>query len=242
MRWGFFHSGRFSQQYRERFGELPSATLRHWLRPAPDVAGALQYGGPVTLSLPPGEFDAYLFDCDGTIADSMPLHFLAWQETLAEWGCELSEELFYAWGGRTVPDVISDLNTARGLAMPVAAVAARHMELYEKMLPRLAAVPDVLEHIETAHGRIPFAVVSGSTRASVTASLTALGLLDRFDTMVCAGDYARPKPAPDPFLLAAERLNVDPARCLVFEDADNGIRSAQAAGMAWVHVPAPGRR
>ncbi|OKI20882.1 haloacid dehalogenase [Streptomyces sp. CB03911] len=194
------------------------------------------------LSLPPGEFDAYLFDCDGTVADSMPLHFLAWRQALGEWGCELSEELFYAWGGRAVPDIITDLNADRGLAMPVAVVADRHLELYQEMLPKLAAVPGVLEHIEDAHGRIPFAIVSGSSRTSVTASLTTLGLLDRFEVMVCDGDYPRPKPAPDPFLLAARRLGVDPGRCLVFEDADNGVRAAQAAGMAWVRVPGPQAR
>lgn len=194
------------------------------------------------LALPSGEFDAYLFDCDGTIADSMPLHFLAWRQALNEWGCELSEELFYAWGGRAVDDIISDLNTGQGLAMPVPAVARRHEELYQEMLPRLTAVPGVLEHIEAAYGRIPLAVVSGGTRDSVTASLTSLDLLDRFEVMVCAGDYARSKPAPDPFLLAADTLGVDPERCLVFEDTDNGVRSAQAAGMAWVRVPPPQER
>ncbi|MFE0152425.1 HAD family hydrolase [Nonomuraea sp. NPDC059007] len=194
------------------------------------------------LDLPPGEFGAYLFDCDGTIADSMPLRFLAWRQALGEWGCELSEELFYAWAGRTVADIIADLNASQGLAMPVPAVARRGEELCQEMLPRLTAVPGVLEHIEAAFGRIPFAVVSGSDRESVTATLTALGLLDRFEVMVCAGDYPRAKPDPDPFLIAARQLGVDPERCLVFEDADNGIQAAQAAGMAWVRVPSPGQR
>ncbi|MEU7898692.1 HAD family phosphatase [Nonomuraea sp. NPDC049152] len=194
------------------------------------------------LGLPPGEFGAYLFDCDGTIADSMPLRFLAWQQALSEWGCELSEELFYAWGGRTVVDIITDLNASQGLAMPVPAVARRGEELCQEMLPQLTAVPGVLEHIEAEFGRIPFAVVSGSSRESVTATLTALALLDKFEVMVCAGEYPRAKPAPDPFLLAAQQLGVDPKHCLVFEDADNGIQAAQAAGMAWVLVPPPGRR
>ncbi|WSL65081.1 HAD family phosphatase [Kitasatospora herbaricolor] len=123
--------------------------------------------------------------------------------------------------------------------MPVAVVADRHRELYQEMLPKPAAVPGVLEHIEEAHGRIPFAIVSGSSRASVTASLTTLGPLDRFEAMVCDGDYPRPRPAPDPILLAARQLGVDPERYLVFEDADNGVRAAQAAGMAWVRVPGP---
>ncbi|MEV2272540.1 HAD family hydrolase [Nonomuraea africana] len=194
------------------------------------------------LSLPPGEVGSYLFDCDGTIADSMPLRFLAWQQALSEWGCEFSEELFYAWGGRAVVDIITDLNARQGLTMPALAVARRGEELCQEMLPQLTAVPGVLEHIEAEFGRIPFAVVSGSSRESVTATLTALALLDKFEVMVCAGEYPRAKPAPDPFLLAAQQLGVDPKHCLVFEDADNGIQAAQAAGMAWVHVPPPGRR
>ncbi|MFE9691728.1 HAD family hydrolase [Micromonospora sp. NPDC005806] len=95
----------------------------------------------------------------------------------------------------------------------------------------------MLAHIEDAHGRVPFAVVSGSTRESVTASLTALGLLDRFETLVCAGDYTRAKPDPEGFLLAARRLGVAPTDCLVFEDTALGVQAATAAGMAAVRVP-----
>ena len=88
---------------------------------------------------------------------------------------------------------------------------------------------------------MPFAVVSGSTRESVTASLTALGLLDRFDTLVCAEDYARPKPDPECYLRAARRLGVA-GHCLVFEDTDLGVAAATAAGMASVRVPPPWQR
>jgi beta-phosphoglucomutase-like phosphatase (HAD superfamily) len=196
----------------------------------------------VKIPRPPGEFRAYLFDCDGTIADSMPLHYTAWTRALGEWGAELPEELFYAWGGRPVADIIADLNAAQGLDMPVETVARRREDAYQTLLPGLTAVPEVLEHIEDAHGRVPFAVVSGSTRESVTASLTTLGLLDRFEVTVCAGDYAKPKPDPEAFLLAADRLGVAPAGCLVFEDTDLGIAAATAAGMASVRVPPPWQR
>lgn len=138
----------------------------------------------MTLPLPPGEFAAYLFDCDGTIVDSMPLHYVAWQRALGEWGCEFPEDLFYAWGGRPTADIIVALNEQQGLSMPVATVVERRESYYEELLPQLAAVPEVLAHIHDAHRRVPFAVVSGSTRASVTASLDALGLLDRFDVLV----------------------------------------------------------
>jgi beta-phosphoglucomutase-like phosphatase (HAD superfamily) len=193
----------------------------------------------VRLPLPPGDFQAYLFDCDGTITDSMPAHYRAWTQALGEWGCTLSEELFYAWGGRTVDEIIEDLNRRDGLAMPVAAVADRREELFRESLVEMRAVPGVLAHIDDAYRRVPFAVVSGSTRASVTASLTALGLLDRFPVLVCAGDYARPKPDPEAYLLAARLLGTEPGACLVFEDTDLGIQAATAAGMASVRVPPP---
>ncbi len=194
------------------------------------------------LTLPPGNFQAYLFDCDGTIADSMPLHYLAWRRALGEWKCDFDERLFYEWGGRPTTEIIATLNTMRGLKMPVQEVADRKEALYYEFLPRLKAIPEVLEHIEAQHGRIPFAVVSGSTRESVEASLRSLNLLDRFDTLVCAGDYRNAKPAPDAFLVAAERLGVQPEACLVFEDTDMGIQAARAAGMASVKIPLPWER
>ncbi|MGB2669056.1 MAG: HAD family phosphatase, partial [Candidatus Acidiferrum sp.] len=172
------------------------------------------------LELPAGTFRAYLFDCDGTIADSMPLHYIAWKNSLAEWNCSFDERLFYAWGGRPVAEIISLLNEQQGLSMPVERVATRKEDLYRELLPQLKAVPEVMEHIDAQHGRIPFAVVSGSTRESVTASLASLRLLDRFETMVCAGEYERSKPDPECFLLAASRLRVAPQDCLVFEDTE----------------------
>lgn len=194
------------------------------------------------LELPAGPFEAYLFDCDGTIADSMPLHYIAWKQALGEHGCDFPEDLFYGWGGMPVHEIISTLNQRHGLAMPVEEVAVRKENLYYEFLPRLTAVPEVLEVIEASHGTLPFAVVSGSTRESVTASLESLRLRDKFDTLVCAGDYRRSKPHPEGFLLAAERLGVAPEKCLVFEDTAMGIEAATAAGMASVKVLQPWER
>ena len=191
----------------------------------------------IELEIPGGEFHAYLFDCDGTVADSMPLHYKAWKRALAEWNCDYPEELFYSWGGKPVRKIIADLNAMHGLHMPVDAVAARKEALYLEQLPELKAIPPVLEQVEKHYGRIPLGVVSGSRRDSVVGSLTALGLMDRFDTLVCAEDYIHGKPAPDAFLLGAQRLNVQPASCLVFEDTELGIEAATAAGMASVRVP-----
>jgi beta-phosphoglucomutase family hydrolase len=191
------------------------------------------------LKLPEGVFSAYLFDCDGTIVDSMPLHYVAWKKVLGEWNCEFEEAFFYSLGGMPIVEIVATLNERHGLSMPVATVARRKESLYYEMLPQLKVVPEVLEHIEEQHGRIPFAVVSGSTRDSVTASLGRLRLLDRFETMVCAGEYEKGKPDPEAFLLAASRLGVEPHACLVFEDTEMGIQAATAAGMASVKVPPP---
>jgi len=189
------------------------------------------------LQLPEGNFRAYLFDCDGTIADSMPLHYNAWKAVLAEWKCEYPEEVFYSWGGKPVRKIIADLNEINGLQMPIEDVASRKEGLYLAQIPDLQVIPEVLEHIEAEHGRIPFAVVSGSTRDSVVGSLSVLGLLEKFDTIVSAEDYKHGKPAPDGYLLAAERLGVAPVDCLVFEDTEMGIEAATAAGMASVKIP-----
>jgi len=194
------------------------------------------------LKLPPGPFGAYLFDCDGTIADSMPLHYIAWKKALGEWNCEFDEKLFYAWGGMPISEIISTLNEKHGLSMPVEIVSHRREQFYLELLPQLTVVPEVLEHIEARHGSIPLAVVSGSTRESVTASLASLKLLDRFDTLVCAGDYQKSKPDPEAFLLAAAKLGVEPKACLVFEDTAMGIQAATAAGMASVRIPPPWER
>lgn len=191
------------------------------------------------LAIPPGDFGAYLFDCDGTIVDSMPLHYVAWKQALAEWNCEFNEELFYAWGGKPPVQIIAELNKMHGLEMPVAALAERKENLYFDQLDDLKPVSEVLEIIQSEFGRIPFAVVSGSTRESIIKSLTVVGLIRYFPVIVGSEDYARSKPAPDVFLAGAAHLGVPPERCLVFEDAPIGIEGAVAAGMANVRIPNP---
>lgn len=194
------------------------------------------------IPLPEGPFRAYLFDCDGTIVDSMPLHYVAWVKALAEHNCDFPEALFYSWGGMPADEAIATLNTRYNLTMPIQEVADRKEALYYELLPQLQAVPEVLEHIHLSHGKIPFAVVSGSTRESVTKSLETLGILNLFETLVCAGDYTNAKPDPEPFLLAAQRLGLPPESCLVFEDTDLGIQAATAAGMASVKILQPWER
>ena len=187
--------------------------------------------------LPEGNFKAYLFDLDGTIADSMPLHFRAWTKAIEAAGGHFPEEVFYELGGVPIVRVVEILNERFGYTMPAEDTAHKKEELYLTLIHEVQPIAAVVAHVKAMHSKIPLAIVSGSPRASIESTLETLGLTGCFDTLVGAEDYTHGKPDPEPFLTAAKRLNIDPKDCLVFEDADAGIASAKAAGMSWVKVP-----
>lgn len=189
------------------------------------------------LQIPEGEFDGYIFDCDGTLADTMPLHYQAWCAALAEHACEFPEALFYELGGVPTEKIIELLNERHGHQMPVVETAKYKESLYVKLIPQILPIEPVVEFVRQFHGKKPLAVASGGHRAIVIKTLSALGIADKFDAIVGAEDYANGKPAPDPFLEAARRIGVPPERCLAFEDTQLGITSATAAGMQTVLVP-----
>ncbi len=170
----------------------------------------------------------------------MPLHHSAWLSALEGTGAEFDERLFYALAGTPTPGIIEILNERHGLSLSPERISHLKEAAYFELLPQITVVPDVHEAILSGHGRLPMAVVSGSPRDSVLKTLNFLGLRHYFEVIIGAEDCARGKPAPDPFLAAAHALGVPPKDCLVFEDADLGVQSAEAAGMAWVRVPSPG--
>jgi len=189
------------------------------------------------LPIPAGAFKAYLFDLDGTLADSMPLHYHSWVQAVTEAGGQFPEDVFYELGGVTLVRTVEILNERYGTHMPPVETAHRKEQLYLEMLPQLKPILSVLAHVHAMHGKIPLAIVSGSPRRSIESTLERLGLGNLFDLVVDAEDYTHGKPDPEPFLTAAKKLNIAPADCLVFEDADAGIASATAAGMQWARVP-----
>ncbi|MGI4755560.1 MAG: HAD family hydrolase [Janthinobacterium lividum] len=189
------------------------------------------------LALPAGNFRAYLFDLDGTVADTMPQHYRAWTAALAAHGAALSEDQFYKWGGVPPLRVAEQLRESFGYTFDPEALVADKEARFLAGVADVKPIASVLAHIVEAHGRIPLAIVSGSPRDNVERTLAALGLADRFAVTVCAEDYLQGKPHPEPFLTAAALLGVSPEDCLVFEDADAGIAAAEAAGMQWVRVP-----
>jgi HAD superfamily hydrolase (TIGR01509 family) len=183
-----------------------------------------------------GEFSGYIFDCDGTIADNMPLHYRAWSKAMEDFGGTYPEELFYSWGGRPTASIVDALNRRYGLDMPVAEVVRRKEDYYLQLLPEVVASAPVLEVIHSVGGFRPMAVASGGHHELVDATLDVLGIRELFTAIVCAEDYARGKPHPDPFLKAASLMGVPPGECVVYEDSPTGIEAAEAAGMAWVLV------
>jgi len=189
------------------------------------------------LKLPEREFDAYIFDCDGTLADTMPLHYRAWQRMLAERGAAISETLFHSMAGRPTEMIIEVLRDDHGVRFDDVDGAARRKEDYFlELIGEVTAIDAVLEVARRWRGIKPLAVASGGCRTNVERTLEALGIHDWFDAVVCVEDYLRPKPWPDPFLEAARRLRVRPSGCLVFEDSPLGVEAATAAGMDCVFV------
>ena len=193
------------------------------------------------LDLPPGDFAAYIFDCDGTLADTMPTHFRAWQTALGEHGPKMSEAMFYELGGVPTSRIVELLNERHGLSLCVETTVAHKEALFLEFSPEIAAIEPVVAIARRLHGVKPMAVASGGHRRIVMSTLSALGIVELFDAIVTSEDYTRGKPAPDPFLEAALRLGVPPESCLVFEDTTTGIAAATAAGMQSVLVPAPPR-
>lgn len=190
----------------------------------------------ISLQLPKRDFDAYIFDCDGTLADTMGLHFQAWQLALKPYGADLPVDLYYHWGGRPTREIVEALNEQQGLSMDAEALVHIKEELYFDLLPGVQPIQAVVDIAQSLHGKRPIAVASGGGRKSVISTLKGLGLLHLFDTVVTSEDYQLGKPAPDPYLEASRRLGVPPSECLVFEDTEIGRQSAAAAGMECVLV------
>lgn len=193
------------------------------------------------LVIPERDFGGYIFDCDGTLADTMPLHYRAWKRLVEELGGSFSEELFYQLGGKPTERILEQLRDEYGLNVgDTYSAAKRKEEYFVEMIHEVGPIEPVLEIARRWHTIKPLAVASGGFRRNVELTLDAIGIRSLFDTLVCVEDCARGKPFPDAFLEAARRMNVPPEDCLVFEDSPLGLQAAKAAGMQCVFVPRSG--
>lgn len=186
---------------------------------------------------PPPGIRGLIFDCDGTLADTMPAHHRAWVAMLEPHGIPFPEPRFYAMGGMPTAQIIRVLAADAGVAVhDVEAMVHEKERLFLQMLDAVAPIAPVVAIANAWRGTLPMAVASGGYRDVVGRTLDRLQLRSWFQAMVTAEDTARHKPEPDVFLEAARRLAVPPAACVVFEDTELGLEAARRAGMVGIDV------
>jgi HAD superfamily hydrolase (TIGR01509 family) len=194
-----------------------------------------------SLNIPNQQFFAIIFDCDGTLVNSMPAHFQAWCEALAQFGAAnvLAEDVFYAMGGRPTKDIVMELNAEYGLKLDPSRVALSKREAFLRKLHQVELIDEVADFARSQRGKVPMGIATGGSRFVIEKTLQIVGVSDWFDEVITADDVVHGKPSPDIYIEAARRLGVSPMKCLALEDAPAGIESARAAGMMVVEVPCP---
>lgn len=196
------------------------------------------------VRLPEKTYAGYIFDLDGTLVDSMPLHYKAWRLALKRAGAPheafLPQE-FYSCGGKSARDVVRFINEKYGVLMDPDAVSEDKRATYLDLLAceGVAPIPETVDFVRFLGDGAPVAIATGSMMAGARMTLKSAGIEDLFSLVVTPEDVVHGKPAPDMFLLAAEKLGARPEDCVVFEDAEPGMEAAAAAGMDCVQVATP---
>ena len=191
------------------------------------------------FSVPARDYSGFIFVCDGTLADTMPLHQRAWLQALRKHGAEFEFgwDLFMSRAGKTIELTVAELNEQFGVKLDPVLVAADQRACFDVLAPGVLPLHSVVAFArERAAAGFPVSVASGGDAVTVRRTLATIGVTDLFSVVVTAEDVAHGKPAPDLFLLAAQRMGVEPAQCLVFEDSLLGIEAANRAGMGSVLV------
>lgn len=196
----------------------------------------------MSLDILDREYDGYIFDCDGTLVNSMPLHYVAWKAALKEHGAtfEFTEDMFYSHAGVAEVETVRVLNRQFGTGLDPHELMETKMAIFNARLDEIQIVEPVAAIARALFGKAPLAVASGSEEITVRRCLEGTGLLHMFPVIVTPINVKHGKPAPDMFLVAAEKLGVEPAKCVVFEDGMSGVRGAKAAGMDVVWVERDG--
>jgi len=179
-----------------------------------------------------------IFDCDGTLADTMPLHFISWRAALERHEIKFDEDRFYSLAGQPTVQIIETLLREQSIVGDASAIAVEKENEFLNVLPQVEPIKSVVDIARQFRESHPMGVGSGSNRDVVIEVLKHIGLEGFFDAIVGAEDTDRHKPEPDVFLEVATRIGVQPDQCRVFEDADLGIEAARRAGMSWFDVRA----
>jgi beta-phosphoglucomutase-like phosphatase (HAD superfamily) len=195
------------------------------------------------ITFDPGKYDGFIFDCDGTLADTMPLHYRAWSETLASKlgrPSDFTESMFYRFGGMPARQILERLNRDYGYNLPVEQTAHEKEMRFVELLPGIGPIQEVIDVLDRLGPDAKVAVASGGFSEIVRETLLFLGLAvgpkEKIKFLVGSDQVTHGKPHPELFLRAAELLGVEPKRCLVFEDAEPGFVAAKAAGMDYIDV------
>lgn len=185
----------------------------------------------------PGDaISAAIFDLDGTLADTMPVHYRVWTEIAARYGIDFPEDKFYSMGGIPTAKIAAILAAQQGLTFDPVAVAREKEQLVLQRVGEVLPIAAVVEIARRCRQIGPVAIASGGSRAMVEGTLRQIGLYDWFPVIVTAEDTVRHKPDPDVFLEAARRLGVSADICTVYEDTELGLEAAHRAGMRGVDV------
>lgn len=177
-----------------------------------------------------------IFDCDGTLVDSMPLHWRAWDTVCQRHGIDFAEERFYAMGGVPSKKILGMLKTEQGLDFDPAQVSREKEEAYLPLMREVKLIEPVAEIARANYGKIPLGVATGGRTQFIRPLLEGLGVMDWFDALVTSDDVENPKPAPDTFLKAAALMGVPAEDCRAYEDTDLGMEAIRAASMEAVDV------
>lgn len=184
----------------------------------------------------PANTRGLVFDCDGTLVDSMPLHILLWDECLQQHGVRLAEGFIDSHAGKPTDVIIEIVNRENGVSIDALAFQEEKEGRFRDRIAEVGPITPVVAAAAHYRGKLPMSVVSGGVLANVAACLKTIDAFDWFDPILTADDPIAPKPAPDLFLAAAEQMGVPATACHAFEDADAGIDAARAAGMTVTDV------
>ena len=194
----------------------------------------------MTVFTPPEKrYAGYIFDCDGTLADSMPVHYGAWADTVRKYGGQIPEDLFYSLGGWPSRKMVELLNERFRSSLDPETIANEKEQLYVQRIDTIRPISEVADFARQVAAFAKVSVASGGILPVVTRTLEAIGFKDFFSVIVTSEQVKRGKPFPDMFLEAASRMSVPPSDCLVLEDSPAGFEAAISAGMDYAVVRRP---
>ena len=185
---------------------------------------------------PTAPYKALIFDCDGTLADTLPVHFQTWVKSLQAVGVDISKDWYYKYCGTSAEEMLQLLMDLSDYQFDTVPVIAERQALYRSLISTVKEVQAVADIVRAHHSKIPMAVASGGERAVLEATLDNINLRQFFDVVVSVDDVEKGKPEPEIFLLASQKLGVAPQDCIVYEDSNEGLEAARRAGMRSIDV------